>query len=129
MSLNLIEIKDVFQKHESLTDNIMDRLREIWKEAKKHGFKEYEGGPEKFEFTEDFEKIQVQWYESWPYGGWDRGHISLPTNLLWEDFTPFFVEKKKIIDENIKKLEEKQRKDTEKSEKDLLKTLKNKYEK
>lgn len=121
--------KDIDKLHNEINDHVIQVAKRyiVAAHPTNRGYGHPNVNNAKFSWEiEEGGDINVDWYDSWSYGGHDEGCFSVPANFIWDEKALVDFEEdcaKKKSEEKIKEEE-----NLRQSELEKLKTLKEKYE-
>lgn len=126
------EVLKIITDYGKLKEELEELVLTVFYNAKKYKFAE--GSVDEFDFGIDgisgeYSKVNINWSDSWAYGGYDSGIFTFPIDLLYSDSELYYKTERERIDNELIKKEEKKRKQKEKDEEKLYLKLKEKFEK
>lgn len=113
------KLLDLCKQVDSIKDELSDRIEDVarrYATSKNHSGYGYPGKSATFDWTIEDDKVEVEWSDSWAYGGHDEGSFCFPVSYLYDEEALVKYEKSQGIEKQIadEQKEKKQR------ERDLL---------
>lgn len=119
---------ELIENYVKIDTLISEQVEKIWECGKK--YKVFGGDIESFKCYIESKEVNIDYYETWAYGGYDRGDETIPLSILlgsedvWNEYFESIVKKR---EDNKKEKERQSKEEAEKNERSLFEKLKEKY--